>query len=219
LLENHHPSLSPIPGSPAHFSSNGSVNGNNDNTVSNNNSTQAASSSSAPTFDNLIHLARNFHSNHQNSSSNNKNCESGLQNSPSHLNSYSDHQLKYATIANRIANHRPNQNINLGLPVYANYYTSTNATNTFGNINLNLAQRRQQNADNFKNYTLQYSQASSNYSSFSRNNDNARNATTPALNGTKEHVNEKEKVPLNGHTNCNKNSTNTVSNFLETLTA
>lgn len=78
LLENHHPSLSPIPGSPAHNSCNGNVNNNNNNNNSNSNSNRnnnvnhnnsVASSSSpskpllfstyTPNFDNLVSLARN----------------------------------------------------------------------------------------------------------------------------------------------------------------
>ena len=112
LLENHHPSLSPIPGSPAHLVGNGNAVNNNN---GNNNSlliTGVNSKSNTPNFENLVLLARNFQScnvpsttQHLTGQNNYGNQQQPQQHHPPH------HQLRYTAIANRLAS-RPNGNSN-----------------------------------------------------------------------------------------------------------
>ncbi|CAG7826183.1 unnamed protein product [Allacma fusca] len=125
LLENHHPSLSPIPGSPAHLVSNGNVNnsnnGNNNNNLPVMNNGGITGKSVTPNFDNLVLLARNLQSN------------SGSLTQLTGQN-YPSHQLRYAAIANRLAN-RPNGN-NCTPTASSNIYQFATINHT-NNINVN----------------------------------------------------------------------------------
>lgn len=115
LLENHHPTLSPIPGSPAHRYVNGSVVNNNNNGSLNNNN-NGIGGSNTPTFDNLVQLARNLGGGNSSPSTG----KTFISQSPNQVANYGNttgypsHQFRYAVIANRISQRSQSQTLFLG---------------------------------------------------------------------------------------------------------
>lgn len=137
LLENHHPSLSPIPGSPAHTAAvacNGNANNpSSANTANNNSPSYARTKPYTSNYDNLVSLARNLQSaGNSNSSSPSHMYNVGQQkpnvsasnSSASLVNNYANQHSRYAVIANRLQ-----YRSNAPSPVHSSNHLNNNINN------------------------------------------------------------------------------------------